>query len=62
MKKVLLKSFLPKQLSEDKIVALLIEARTTKGMNMRDAMIIAKALLAGRTDGGTMSKVVKSLI
>ncbi len=61
-KLVLLKSFLPKQLSEDEIIALLTEAGITKGMNMGDAMKIAKPLLAGKTDGGTMSKVVKSLI
>ena len=61
-KLVLLKKFLPKQLSEDEIVAMLTEAGVTKGMNMGDAMKIAKPLLAGKTDGGTMSKVVKSLI
>lgn len=61
-KLVLLKSFLPKQLSEEEIVKILTEAGITKGMNMGDAMKIAKPLLAGKTDGGTMSKVVKSLI
>ncbi|MDN4606290.1 GatB/YqeY domain-containing protein [Sporosarcina highlanderae] len=61
-KLVLLRSFLPKQLSEEEVAALLTEAGVTKGMNMGDAMKIAKPLLAGKTDGGTMSKVVKSLI
>ncbi|GEN84437.1 aspartyl-tRNA amidotransferase subunit B [Sporosarcina luteola] len=61
-KLVLLKSFLPKQLSEEEVVALLTEAGVVKGMNMGDAMKIAKPLLAGKTDGSTMSKVVKSLI
>jgi uncharacterized protein len=61
-KLVLLKSFLPKQLSDDEIVTMLTEAGITKGMNMGDAMKIAKPLLAGKTDGGTMSKVVKNLI
>ena len=61
-KLVLLKSFLPTQLSEDEIVMILTEAGITKGMNMGDAMKIAKPLLAGKTDGGTMSKVVKNLI
>ncbi|KXH83757.1 GatB/YqeY domain-containing protein [Sporosarcina sp. HYO08] len=61
-KLVLLKSFLPKQLSEEEIVKALTEAGVTKGMNMGDAMKIAKPLLAGKTDGGTMSKVVKSLL
>lgn len=61
-KLALLKSFLPKQLSENEIEAALTEAGITKGMNMGDAMKIAKPLLVGRTDGGTMSKVVKKLI
>ncbi len=61
-KLVLLKSFLPKQLSEDEIITMLTEAGITKGMNMGDAMKIAKPLLAGKTDGATMSKVVKNLI
>ncbi len=61
-KLVLLKSFLPKQLSEDEIGTMLTEAGITKGMNMGDAMKIAKPLLTGKTDGGTMSKVVKVLI
>lgn len=61
-KLVLLKSFLPKQLSEEEIVAILTEAGLVKGMNMGDAMKIAKPLLTGKADGSTMSKVVKSLI
>lgn len=61
-KLILLKSFLPAQLSEDEIVTLLTGAGITKGMNMGDAMKIAKPLLAGKTDGGTMAKVVKNLI
>lgn len=61
-KLALLKQFLPEQLSEEKIVELLIEAGIGKGMNMGDAMKIAKPLLAGKADGAVMSKVVKSLI
>jgi len=61
-KLVLLNSFLPTQLSEGEIVTILTEAGITEGMNMGDAMKIAKPLLAGKTDGGTMSKVVKSLL
>ncbi|GGA41619.1 MULTISPECIES: GatB/YqeY domain-containing protein [Psychrobacillus] len=61
-KLVLLKSFLPKQLSEEEVAALLTEAGIVKGMNMGDAMKIAKPLLTGKADGSTMSKVVKSLI
>ncbi len=56
-KLVILKSFLPKQLSEEEIVAALQAAGVTSGMNMGDAMKIA-----GKADGATMSKVVKSLI
>ncbi len=62
VKLALLKQFLPEQLSEDKIAELLIEAGVGKGMNMGDAMKIAKPLLAGKADGAVMSKVVKSLI
>lgn len=61
-KLVLLKSFLPKQLSEEEIAAILTEAGIAKGMNMGDAMKIAKPLLTGKADGATMSKVVKGLI
>ncbi|MCP1144698.1 GatB/YqeY domain-containing protein [Lysinibacillus endophyticus] len=61
-KLAILKGFLPKQLSEEEIVADLTEAGVTKGMNMGEAMKIAKPLLAGKADGATMSKVVKSLI
>ncbi|MCM3387814.1 GatB/YqeY domain-containing protein [Ureibacillus chungkukjangi] len=61
-KLTLLKSFLPKQLTEEEIVAVLTEAGISKGMNMGDAMKIAKPVLAGKTDGATMSRAVKSLI
>lgn len=58
----ILKRFLPKQLTEEEIVAQLTAAGVTKGMNMGDAMKIAKPLLAGKADGALMSKAVKSLI
>lgn len=58
----LLKAFLPTQLSEEEVISLLKEAGITEGMNMGEAMKIAKPLLLGKTDGKTMSKVVKSLI
>ena len=54
--------FLPKQLSEEEVVAVLTEAGVTTGMNMGEAMKIAKPALAGKTDGKTMAKVVKALI
>lgn len=62
VKLALLKSFLPKQLSEEEITAVLIEAGVTKGLNMGEAMKIAKPLLTGKADGATISKVVKNLI
>lgn len=58
----ILKRFLPKQLTEEEIVAELTAAGIGKGMNMGDAMKIAKPLLAGKADGALMSKVVKSLL
>lgn len=61
-KLVILKSFLPKQLTEDEISTELQAAGITSGMNMGDAMKIAKPLLDGKADGTTISKVVKTLI
>ena len=61
-KLVLLNKFLPTQLSEDEVVSILKEAGIIEGMSMGDAMKIAKPLLAGKTDGKTMSTVVKSLL
>ncbi|WP_375199517.1 GatB/YqeY domain-containing protein [Bacillus sp. RS11] len=61
-KLVLLKSFLPKQLSEEEIVEKLVAAGVVKGMNMGEAMKIAKPLLTCQAEGAIISKVVKSLI
>ena len=61
-KLTLLKSFLPKQLSEEEIAEALKAAGITAGMNMGDAMKIAKPLLTGKAEGAVISKVVKSLI
>ena len=61
-KLALLKTFLPKQLTEEEILAVLKEAGIGAGMNMGDAMKIAKPLLAGKADGAMMSKAVKALI
>ncbi|NLY80665.1 MAG: GatB/YqeY domain-containing protein [Lysinibacillus sp.] len=58
----ILQSFLPKQLSEEEIAEALTDAGVTKGMNMGEAMKIAKPLLAGKADGAVIAKVVKSLI
>lgn len=62
LKLTILQGFLPKQLSPEEIIPLLNEAGVTKGMNMGDAMKIAKPLLTGKADGATISKVVKELI
>jgi len=61
-KLALLKGFLPKQLSEEEIAEALKAAGVTAGMNMGDAMKIAKPLLTGKAEGAVISKVVKSLI
>ena len=61
-KLAILKSFLPKQLSEEEIISELQAAGITSGMNMGDAMKIAKPLLAGKADGAAISKAVKSII
>lgn len=61
-KLTLLKSFLPKQLSEEEVAEALKAAGITAGMNMGDAMKIAKPLLNGQAEGAVISKVVKTLI
>lgn len=61
-KLTLLKSFLPKQLSEEEIAEKLVAAGIGKGMNMGEAMKIAKPLLTGQAEGAVISKVVKSTI
>lgn len=61
-KLTLLKSFLPKQLSEEEIIEALQAAGIGPGMNMGDAMKIAKPLLTGKAEGAAISKAVKALI
>ncbi|ATP41126.1 hypothetical protein CSE16_14295 [Solibacillus sp. R5-41] len=61
-KLTILKSFLPKQFSEEEIRSALQEAGVSAGMNMGDAMKIAKPLLVGKADGAAISKAVKTLI
>lgn len=58
----LLETFLPKQLSEEEVTEILVGAGISKGMNMGEAMKIAKPLLNGKTENATISKVVKGLI
>jgi len=61
-KLVLLKSFLPTQLSEEEIAEKLVAAGVENGMNMGEAMKIAKPLLSGQAEGAVISKVVKNII
>ncbi|MEQ6049540.1 Aspartyl/glutamyl-tRNA(Asn/Gln) amidotransferase subunit B Asp/Glu-ADT subunit B [Lysinibacillus capsici] len=61
-KLTLLRSFLPKQLSEEEIAEKLVAAGVGKGMNMGEAMKIAKPLLTGQAEGAVISKVVKNII
>lgn len=58
----LLKTFLPKQFTEEEIIEALQQAGIAAGMNMGDAMKIAKPLLTGKADGAAISKAVKALI
>ena len=58
----LLKGFLPKQLTEEEVADALKAAGITAGMNMGDAMKIAKPLLNGQAEGAVISKIVKALI
>lgn len=55
-KLAILTAFLPHQVTE-----VLTKAGVTTGMNMGDAMKIAKPALVGKTDGKTMEKVVKTV-
>lgn len=61
-KLTLLRSFLPKQLSEEEIAEKLVAAGVGKGMNMGEAMKMAKPLLTGQAEGAVISKVVKNII
>lgn len=58
----LLETFLPKQLSEEEVTEILVGAGISKGMNMGEAMKVAKPLLNGKAENATISKVVKGLI
>lgn len=55
-------NYLPKQLSEDEVKAILVEAGVTKGMNMGQAMGKAMPILKGKTENALISKLVKELI
>lgn len=54
--------FLPKQLSKEEIEVELKKAGITSGMNMGEAMKIAKPALAGKAENKLVSMVVKEMI
>lgn len=62
-KLTLLKSYLPEQLDEIQITLRLQNAGVASGMNMGDAMKLAKqAIKAGEAEARTVSTIVKELI
>lgn len=61
-KLVLLEKFLPKQLNEDEVQIALLAAGVKTGMNMGDAMKIARPLLNGLAPNATISTVAKKII
>lgn len=58
----LITSFLPAQLSEEEAETILLNAGVGKGINMGEAMKIAKPLLNGQIDNKVLSTLVKKLI
>lgn len=58
----ILEKYLPKQLTLDEIIPILCKKGVHQGMNMGDAMKIAKEHLTGKTDNGTIAKAVKGII
>lgn len=57
----LLESYLPAQMSVPDATSLLIQNGIKKGMNMGEAMKIAKPLLNGKLDNSKISMIVKDL-
>lgn len=62
LKLTILEGYLPEQLDLDSIIPILIHKGVHQGMNMGDAMKIAKEHLTGKTDNGTIAKAVKQII
>lgn len=62
LKLEILYAYLPKQLTEDQVIAELTKLGIEKGMNMGEAMKIAVPALSGKTENALISKSVKSLI
>lgn len=54
--------YLPKQLSEDEVRAILVSLGVTKGINMGQAMKVALPALKGKTENSLISQMVKQLI
>lgn len=62
LKLEILYAYLPKQLTEDQVIAELSKLGIVKGMNMGEAMKIAVPALSGKTENALISKSVKKLI
>lgn len=58
----LLEQYLPAQMDESEAIMILNDAGIKAGMNMGDAMKIAKPLLVGQVENATIAKLVKSII
>jgi len=54
--------YLPNQLDKDAIIPILVQAGVTSGVNMGEAMKIAKAKLEGKAPNKLISEVVRELI
>lgn len=61
-KLAILDKYLPEQLDFDSIIPILCKKGVHDGMNMGDAMKIAKEHLTGKADNGTIAKAVKHII
>lgn len=58
----IVESYMPEMMDFDAIIPVLSKLGVRKGMNMGDAMKLAKEYLTGKADNATISKAVKSLI
>lgn len=58
----LLEKYLPAQMDESEAITILHDAGLKSGMNMGDAMKIAKPLLSGKVENATIAKLVKGII
>lgn len=58
----LLEQYLPAQMDESEAIMILNDAGVKQGMNMGDAMKIAKPLLTGKIENAVIAKLVKAII